>query len=259
MFILTAVKDRIRVDPSQFSTFTKDVIDRKTGKKLHPESKKKAITTTSTDHESTSSSSMPEIDTSVTKSFEQTIVDQIHKKYSNKVLPNVGFCIQVYKTDSIGDAYIYPNDGGTHSEVTFRLVVFRPLIHEVLVGRVASCDKVQGIRVHMYFFKDVYIPTHLLQPNTVFDEEEKLFVWKFQEYELYMDIDKEIRFRVQSIYFHLEEERGPPNVKKMALSMQQPTNEDTTSTTTAAVPTKPPMEIVARINEDGLGLVEWWT
>ncbi len=36
----------------------------------------------------------------------------------------------------VGDAYIYPGEGGSIQEVKFRLIVFRPFIGEIMTGTV---------------------------------------------------------------------------------------------------------------------------
>ncbi len=46
--------------------------------------------------------------------------------------------------------------------VTFRLMVFRPFVGEVLVGRVSQCAE-GGLRVSLGFFDDIVVPSYLLQ------------------------------------------------------------------------------------------------
>lgn len=42
---------------------------------------------------------------------------------------------------SIGDSLILPGDGSSHTEVTFKYVVFRPQIGEVITGKIRSCSR----------------------------------------------------------------------------------------------------------------------
>jgi len=49
---------------------------------------------------------------------------------------------------------------------TFRLVVFRPFVGEILIGWVSSCTE-EGLNVKMEFFDDIFIPKHLLFESCV--------------------------------------------------------------------------------------------
>lgn len=53
----------------------------------------------------------------------------------------------------------------------------------------------------MDFFEDVLIPEHALQDPSFYDESERLWVWKFDGNDMYMDLQEPIRFRVQSVTF----------------------------------------------------------
>ena len=80
---------------------------------------------------------------------------------------NVGLCIVLHDLTYVGDSYIFPGDGASHTKgthtyhttscyhctllvlnfaVRFRFVVFRPFIDEVIVGRIrsSSADGVKG-------------------------------------------------------------------------------------------------------------------
>ena len=119
----------------------------------------------------------------------------------------------------IGDALIYPGSGCAHTEVTFRMIVFRPFIGEIIVGKVRSCSR-QGIKVSLEFFEDILIPPYLMQPGSKFDDESGLWVLKTETgddedgdgvsgegeeeeeiMELPLDISQPIRFRVQQVNY----------------------------------------------------------
>lgn len=65
----------------------------------------------------------------------------LNKKFANKVVHNVGLCIILFDIIEIGDSYILPGDGSSHTPVTFRFIVFRPFVDEVLMGKVKSCSR----------------------------------------------------------------------------------------------------------------------
>jgi DNA-directed RNA polymerase III subunit RPC8 len=102
-----------------------------------------------------------------------------------------------------------------------------------------------------------------LQPGTFFDKNENLFVWRYQENDLYMDIGEQIRFRVLSLNF-VEE---APMRKEVLMAARRaaaalPGAPVVTSPylddESAGRPESVPFKIVGSIAEDGLGLLSWW-
>jgi DNA-directed RNA polymerase III subunit RPC8 len=124
------------------------------------------------------------------------IEDELNKKYANKVVYELGMCIALFDIKKIEDSYVFPGDGSSHTRVTFRFVVFRPFIDEILVGKVKSCSK-EGIYVSLTFFCDIFIPAGNLQKPNRFDEKEQLYIWQYDTgdsiHDLYIDIGEEIR------------------------------------------------------------------
>lgn len=179
------------------------------------------------------------------------IENELNKKYANKVVFELGLCIALFDITKIEDSYVFPGDGSSHTRVTFRYVVFRPFIDEVLVGKVKSCSK-EGIYVTMKFFDDIFIPAANLMKPYKFDEREQLFLWQYDTgestHDLFVDIDEDIRFKVKDDVFNDTTPNGPPK-KNDALA--------TNSQATIDV-TKSPYSIVATIDEPGLGLFSWW-
>lgn len=62
------------------------------------------------------------------------IEDELNKKFANKVIYQLGLCVALFDILKIEDSYIFPGDGSSHTRVTFRYVIFRPFLDEVLVG-----------------------------------------------------------------------------------------------------------------------------
>lgn len=54
---------------------------------------------------------------------------------------NVGLCIALFDITNLQESYIIPGDGASHTRVSFRYIVFRPFIEEVLVGKIRSCSQ----------------------------------------------------------------------------------------------------------------------
>lgn len=58
-----------------------------------------------------------------------------------QVVLNVGLCIALYDIIDIGNSYIFPGDGSSHTEVKFRFIVFRPVVEEILIGKIKNCSR----------------------------------------------------------------------------------------------------------------------
>lgn len=121
-------------------------------------------------------------------------------------------------------------------------VFFRPLVGEVLLGKLVASDE-RGLQVSLGFFHDIHIPERFLQEPSVFNQEEKVWVWKFGDNDMFMDIGEEIRFRVLAVKF--------PDLTANVVQ-KQPDG-------TQLVQLIEPMQIVGDINRDGLGLLAWWS
>eukprot|EP00271_Cylindrocystis_brebissonii_P019465 TRINITY_DN5920_c0_g2_i3.p1 TRINITY_DN5920_c0_g2~~TRINITY_DN5920_c0_g2_i3.p1 ORF type:complete len:169 (+),score=23.42 TRINITY_DN5920_c0_g2_i3:417-923(+) len=135
------------------------------------------------------------IDVAVTSYLRNVFVD--------KVIDEQGLCVTLYDIQSVNGGYVFPGDGAPRFTVRFRLVMFRPFVGEILVGRLARCDA-SGLHVTCGdFFADIHIPEHLLQAPSEFDPEEKLWVWKFSGNDMFLDLNEEvgkIRFSREAIW-----------------------------------------------------------
>ena len=107
----------------------------------------------------------------------------------------VGLCICFYDFIEVGDPYVYPAEGSCHQLVRFRMVVFRPFVGEIITGKILSTNP-DGIRVTTRFFDDIFVPSHLLQVPSLFDEEKQVWIWKYDGdeggTELLMEIGDEV-------------------------------------------------------------------
>ncbi|XP_002163071.3 DNA-directed RNA polymerase III subunit RPC8 isoform X1 [Hydra vulgaris] len=181
--------------------------------------------------------------------FKSSLEFGLNKKFANKVVHNVGLCIVLFDITHIGDSYILPGNGASHTPVTFRFIVFRPFIDEVLVAKVKSCTR-EGVQVSLGFFDDIFIPYEYLQQKSKFVDAEQLWVWQYEteegSHDLYMDINEEIRIRVIDEEFLdlTPEGPAPPTIEGETKSLETK---------------KLPYTITASISESGLGLLSWWT
>jgi len=173
---------------------------------------------------------------------------EIRNKFLNKVIEDVGLVVAVFDITSVGDAYVYPGDGASFVSVQFRAVVFRPFVGEIIVGKIKSSNE-EGIKVSLEFFGDVFLPNHLLQHPSYFEEEEQLWYWEFSEHKLFFELESDVRLRIESIVFNKRHSKRPPKANLVPVEGQEQPEEE-------KLP--PPMIVVGTTNESGLGCVQWW-
>ena len=69
---------------------------------------------------------------------EKAILGELKKKYENFVSKDLGFVIAVIKVLKVGDGIIIPGDGASYYNTVFKLLIFRPELQEVLLGRISD-------------------------------------------------------------------------------------------------------------------------
>lgn len=104
------------------------------------------------------------------------IKEEIHRRYANKVLPDVGLCISLLDILDASEGAVLYGDGCYYYKTEFRLIVFRPFVGEALVGSVRSQSEL-GITVSLGFFDDILIPPNLLPDHSAFDPKRQSFFW----------------------------------------------------------------------------------
>ncbi|CDO56427.1 similar to Saccharomyces cerevisiae YKL144C RPC25 RNA polymerase III subunit C25 [Geotrichum candidum] len=171
----------------------------------------------------------------------EALEDLINAKYSNKVIHNVGLCITLYDILEFEDGLTRNGDGSVYIKTTFRLVVFRPFVGEILIGWVSSCTE-EGLNVKMEFFDDIFIPKHLLFESCVFIPREQAWVWKNGDDDFYIDTNEKIRFRVEQEVFTQHQPKNPGTPEDEQQQHNSP----------------PSYMIQGSCQSDGLGLVTWW-
>ena len=175
---------------------------------------------------------------------------ELNSLYCNRIIPGGGLAIAIMDVLYLGEPVIHPGNPHICIDSRFRVIVFRPLQGEVLVGQVRSCT-VEGVHVTLGFFDDILIPPRCMQPGTSFDPTEQSWIWNYGEGgegKLFIDVGELIRFRVLQEHFV---ETKDANIRKHTTSI-----DDTTASSGSSVP--PPYRITASIAEDGLGLLSWW-
>jgi DNA-directed RNA polymerase III subunit RPC8 len=104
--------------------------------------------------------------------------NEIDLKYPNRVLMDVGLVICRYgECLKVTNGSCVPGDGGSHHECVFRVVVFRPFVEEVLLGKIFKSTP-EGIQVKLGdFFQDIHIPAYWMLRPSKFEEKSNSWVW----------------------------------------------------------------------------------
>ncbi|KAK9479192.1 RNA polymerase III subunit Rpc25-domain-containing protein [Lipomyces japonicus] len=195
----------------------------------------------------------------------EAVEDEINGKYANKVVQGVGLCVCVYDVVTIGDGLIRPGDGSSYIRCTFRVIVFRPFVGEVMTGWISSCTE-DGIRVRMEFFDEVTVPKEYLFEGCVFVAREQAWVWRTPDGpELYLDTNEQVRFKVEREVFTDQSPVGPRN----EVNGDDNNNDANTSAASGTAGTgagassgaprpTPAYAVVGSCQTYGMGLVTWW-
>jgi DNA-directed RNA polymerase III subunit RPC8 len=187
----------------------------------------------------------------LSKPVDLVVRDSLQAKYANRVVERLGLCIVVYDFEVL-DNCLHPIDGGAHVHVKFRLVMFKPVAGQIMMGRIRQCDA-SGMLISVEFFDHICILGSKLQLGSHYDSKENLWVWTFEGHELYLDLQQNIRFRVEAVEF-AERDKLTPNAKDL-----EKDGDNAIAAGTTIADFRPPMRVVASIQEDGLGLTSWWT
>jgi len=189
------------------------------------------------------------------------LINEINKKYANKVLHDVGLCVAVFDLVEVGEGKVRYGDGFLWYKVSFRIVVFRPFTSEVIIAKVKSSDE-DGIRLSVGFFDDIYVPIVYLPEPSAFDPNERAHFWlqsaaeseeKLTTHDLldspvaermYIDSGEIVRVRVETDEFY-DDEPGPPPKALEGVKVLREVR-------------RAPYTITCSIAEQGLGPISWW-
>ncbi|CAN6441090.1 unnamed protein product [Victoria cruziana] len=169
--------------------------------------------------------------------LDQAITGELEKLFVDKVIKDLGLCVSIYGLKSIDGGFILPGEGASTYTVVFGVVMFRPFVGEVIIGKIKSSDDT-GLCLSLGFFEDIHVPNDALpQPSKLNDD--KMWVWDLEvdgeTVDLVLQPGEEVRFRVTGVKY-------PP----VPIEQQK-----------GAKPFSP-MQISASITESGFGPLSWW-
>ena len=135
------------------------------------------------------------------------LVEEIERKYCNKVVLGVGLCIIFYDFVEVGVPHIYPGEGSAHQLIKFRMVVFRPDEGEILVGKITHCDK-QGVSIGLGFFGDIRVDKDKLPAPSTYNStnNQSQYIWHYegedgQKGDHPIEVGHKVRFKVLNCIF----------------------------------------------------------
>jgi len=168
----------------------------------------------------------------------EAIEDNINAKYANKVIQKIGLCICLYDLLSASEGLIGHGTGIVNVNVEFRLIVFRPFKHEVILGRISS-STIQGIKVYTGFFDDIIVPANMLPDGSFFDHNEQAWGWQVDGEIYYYDDHEWVLFKVEAERWVDQSPLGPNEAEE-------------------GVEKNSPYTIEASMVDAGLGPCLWW-
>ena len=68
--------------------------------------------------------------------LEEAVIKRIKTKYNGFISKDLGIVIDVSGMKEIGEGIIIPGDGASYYEVSFELLIFRPEMQEILLGKI---------------------------------------------------------------------------------------------------------------------------
>lgn len=175
------------------------------------------------------------------KPIEDELTDILNARLANKVVHNVGLVICLKDIVDVGESYLHDGDGAIFTKCTFRMIVFRPQVGEVICGTLRSSSR-EGLKVSLDFFDSIVIPPKLLNETSRFDESDQSWTWYYDDegktHSLKLEIGEKIRFRVYGEEFvDIPIDLSHQNTSKQANAYT----------------------ITGSICESGLGLIKWWS
>lgn len=68
----------------------------------------------------------------------KTVMEELNKKFENFVSKEIGIAIAVSEVLSIGDGIIIPGDGAAYYDTRFKLLAYKPEMHEIVLGTISE-------------------------------------------------------------------------------------------------------------------------
>ncbi len=184
------------------------------------------------------------------ESLRNLFTELINIKYKNRLIADVGLCLALWDLVSFSDPLIFPNDSATHIEVQFRMLIYRPVVNEVVQATVLNIDENYGITASLGFFANIQIPISNLPRPGYYDINKNAWIWQYVD-------DDEINQKEVADVDEVEAEFEIKLKDRIRLKITHVTfsSSDSSLSATGGYPT---MAAIGQMKDVGLGPPYWW-
>jgi DNA-directed RNA polymerase subunit E' len=140
------------------------------------------------------------------------VKESIADKFERVVDKMLGIVLSVVSVEEVGEGRIVPGDGGIYYDTTFRLLTFKPEMHEVVVGEIIDNTEF-GSFVRIGPLDALVHISQLMDDYISYDEKNSIFTGR--ETKRTLKVGDLVRARVISISLGRAE-------NKIGLTMRQP-------------------------------------
>ena len=145
--------------------------------------------------------------------LKKAIKESIAESYENRLNKSFGMGLCVVSIEEIGEGKVLPGDPSIHYPVTFNLLVFKPELHEVLVGDVIDNTEF-GAFIRFGPMDGLVHVSQLMNDYVSYDDKNSIFTGR--ETKKTLKEGDPVRVRVISISM------TPGKENKIGLTMRQP-------------------------------------
>ena len=89
----------------------------------------------------------------------------LKRQFLNKVVGGGGLAVTLGDVHEMKGGMLHPGEASVDLVVRFSMVLFRPFVGEIVVGKLVRCD-VKGLYVSLGFFDDIFVPASCLPENS---------------------------------------------------------------------------------------------
>ncbi len=145
------------------------------------------------------------------KKLREALLESISEKYEGVINKKLGASLMVMGIDEIGEGKIYPTDPGVYYDTTFKLLVYKPELHEVVEGEVVDAVEF-GAFVNIGAFDGLVHISQLMDDYVSFDKKNQMFIGRQTRKTL--KVGDLVRARIISVSWAEQ--------NKIGLTMRQP-------------------------------------
>ncbi|AHC51183.1 DNA-directed RNA polymerase subunit E' [Sulfolobus acidocaldarius SUSAZ] len=147
------------------------------------------------------------------QSVDEIAIKILRQEYQEKLIKDIGVVLGIVNAKASEEGFIIFGDGATYHEVEFDMLVYSPVIHEVIEGEVSQVDN-YGVYVNMGPVDGLVHISQITDDNLKFDSNRGILIGEKSK----KSIQKGDRVRAMIISASMSSGRLP----RIALTMKQP-------------------------------------